>query len=704
MKDAKNVVAALATVVALVCARQARADVLVSTRGEPLVETAHVVDVEVADGIATMVVERTFENKGSSPDQVELEIVLPDGAVATGMRIKGQNEWYGGELMEAQMASVVYESLTGYGPWEMKDPAILFWSDLGTLGLWMFPVNPGTRSTVEYTLVVPVQYRDGKNAFSYPALVEQSELALPGLAVVGPKKAKVWVDGKKIGKGQRVSLGTRPWGEGTADSYEDDDQCEMDEWEEEWSPGPAFCPGDGMATVEVQAPPIDTVSARYGAFALAGGAWLVRLEIDAAKVLRLAPVKADVVFVVDGSRSFGESGIAAAVELARAYAALLPDARYEMVIFRHGAARVLGDLVEADAFDEAMKGPAGPALEPGNGSHLDEGLRLAASILAKRKGPKRIVAITDSIMRSSYSNELSDLALEAAGEGLVVHVLELVPGDGGYDATLERMDDHDLAPVPLGHGGIAALVTDGGRKDGYLEAARELVRPLRIDGFVLGNLEMDLDAPPALPGGRALRYTFIADTEPQFVKIEGLVWAERFDLIVPVDQDYSYEVVPALLFSSEIFWEVDEKAQMSAAAAAGAVSPMTSYLCVEPGVRPSIEGIDYGSGEGTLGVGSMGSIGYGYGAAGISMQAGSQPDYAAVLSGQAGAAIAHCTGSQPQDAGGSVEIEIETTWREIVDVGVRADDPALGACVEAALWGIDLDPVFEGKQRFDLAM
>ena len=47
----------------------------------------------------------------------------------------------------------------------------------------------------------------------------------------------------------------------------------------------------------------------------------------------------------------------------------------------------------------------------------------------------------------------------------------------------------------------------------------------------------------------------------------------------------------ALVFGSDLMEELDEKEMMILARHGGAVSPVTSYLAIEPGVRPSTEGI-----------------------------------------------------------------------------------------------------------------
>jgi len=131
----------------------AGADSMSVSRGQPVAETAHAVAVHVADGVATFTVQRRFYNPGNQAEQVGLEIRLPEGAAATGLRIKARQRWYTGELMEASAASERYRSLTGYGAFQVKDPALLSWMAVGTLFLQVFPVMPKTVSTVEYTLV-----------------------------------------------------------------------------------------------------------------------------------------------------------------------------------------------------------------------------------------------------------------------------------------------------------------------------------------------------------------------------------------------------------------------------------------------------------------------------------------------------------------------------------------------------------------------
>src|SRR5688572_8693199 len=146
----------------------AEADHLTATRQMPLFEVAHTVDVRIERGVATYVVQRQFKNAGKQAEEVRLQLNLPEGAAATGLRIRAASTWHAGELLDADVAAARYETLTGQGVGAPKDPALLYWQDVGTLALQVFPVLPKTTSTIEYTLVVPTRYEAGRYVLTYP--------------------------------------------------------------------------------------------------------------------------------------------------------------------------------------------------------------------------------------------------------------------------------------------------------------------------------------------------------------------------------------------------------------------------------------------------------------------------------------------------------------------------------------------------------
>jgi subtilisin-like proprotein convertase family protein len=151
------------------------ADELRATLGEPIEEVAHEVDATVQDGAVTYVVRRTFRNHGARHEEAVLSIKLPPQAAATGLRIRAEDRWYDGELMEANKASELYKELTGMGPHTPRYPALLAWRWADELSLRVFPVPPDGIATVEYTLTAPASYEQGRYKLWYPMTAAAGE-------------------------------------------------------------------------------------------------------------------------------------------------------------------------------------------------------------------------------------------------------------------------------------------------------------------------------------------------------------------------------------------------------------------------------------------------------------------------------------------------------------------------------------------------
>jgi hypothetical protein len=120
------------------------------------------------------------------------------------------------------------------------------------------------------------------------------------------------------------------------------------------------------------------------------------------------------------------------------------------------------------------------------------------------------------------------------------------------------------------------------------------------------------------------------------------------------------------------------------------VSPVTSYLAIEPGVRPSTEGLDLDE----VGIGDGGGgIGHGFGRGlGSSLQSSLPPfDPKRFLEGELGRAWTACGGA------GAAEVHFEVTRAEVVDVGdvaLSAPSEKVGTCMKEAAWGLDLPERF----------
>lgn len=797
------VVLAVSSFAAAPLAPPAAADELSSALEQPLYEASHAVDVTVRDGIAVYRVQRVFANPGKVADEARLDIDLPYGAAATGLRIRARAQWFDGELMEAEQAARLYQELTGRGIWQPKDPALLYWRWADKLALQVFPVMPGSTSTVEYTLTVPTRYSGGRVFLSYPRLGADAaaNLATPVFHVRpgwGDAMTAVKVDGRRVSRDAPIVLAapvepawlaaidhdadasyvasvieveanattkkpvaTAKVGLDIEHTYKADlravlytpagaavevfggdgggdndvrksfdvklpagtvgagtwrlvvsDHAALDAgtlagWtlklggaaEVAAADTPVFIPDapenasdGGIAMIELAPPPIREVTARLGRVVASPAHAFGRLEVDAAPELRALPKKAQVVFVVDASHSMGEDGIEAQLAVARAYLAHVPDAEVEVVLYRRKGERLFGGFVGAAALDERLKRARDAGkLAPGNGSALDEGARIAAAALAGRKGPLRVVMLTDSLLRPSWDNAPALAALRGVPAGAIVHVVDTDARGGRGEPSLERDDTHTLAPLALGHHGIlATLAAPEGAAKALVPLVLGLVRPVQIDhfevkGFDLAKGEYEAQRlPSVLREGDGVRLVVAAAGAPEAIELRGMIWGDRFRRVVRADAAFS-RAAAGWVFSEDDHDALSEAEMMKVAMMGKAVSPVTSYLAIEPGVRPSTIGLE------------RHGVGHGRGSASPRVMMGSAsrprktPDPRALLT----AAVARCVAAHKPPAGWRVRIQLDTTYDEVVDVTAPGAAQPITPCLVEAVWALRLTPDYD---------
>lgn len=639
----------------------AASDSLTGTRsGERMTERAHEIRLTIDRDGAELRVRRTVHNGGERHDQAVFLLAPPPGAVAVGLATlgiaNGQPTWFRGQLMEAEEAAAKYQELTGIGGYYPKDPALLSWRSMDRLALQVFPVAPATEKTVEYTLRMPVDYAGGRYSLMLPPL---GTAALPAEVEVHParRRDQIFVDDEPRGRGATVTLDREiVIGLGRRD--------------------PAPLEG-GLAVVS-------TGDARS----------LVRYRIETAARLSEIPRDARVVVLLDASRSLAEGQIEAEVAAARAYLSHFADprlrARADVVAFdrrarpRHGALRPVADvLADLETF----------APTPGNGSHVDDAFERARELLAAAgKGPRRIVLMTDTNMRDELTP--ARVAALARRTGALVHIATV--GEGG--GTLHRSDGHDWSAAANDTGGVlwSAAIDPGdpARNEALLE---EWARPVRLHALALRVAGLPaVDQPSvaeSLAEGEAVGDLFLTSADVRSVSLRGVLWTKPvLEVIVPSDAEA--RTWAALVFGTPLHAELTEPEMMVLAMHGRAVSPVTSYLAVEPGVRPSTEGLGWGRGFGFSGQGRrVPRVRHG-----TAMPRASLPDPETVLREHLAAALAAC-GSPSVEA----TVELETTRREIVDIDsvtARPADPVLHDCVTEQLWSVALDgEVFRDHHR-----
>jgi hypothetical protein len=235
-------------------------------------------------------------------------------------------------------------------------------------------------------------------------------------------------------------------------------------------------------------------------------------------------------------------------------------------------------------------------------------------------------------------------------------------------------------------------------RDVYLEWAR----PLRLDNAKLvadDGLPGLVALPDTLPEGFGTALLDVRGDGIDAVTVTGELWSREVrDVAVPGAAHG--RLWSALVFGSAMVGELDEAEMMVLAMRGRAVSPVTSYLAIEPGVRPSTEGLDWGlvgtgrggggTGEGTIGLGNVGLIGK-----------GGRPkiDPETFLRDELRRAATTCGIAETVD----LKLALQATRQEIVAVDdveiVGSSDGTAKTCVEDGIWAVSLPWVFSETFR-----
>ena len=656
----KSLVGMAALGAALIAPSVAAADAVGGLRSDRLWERSHKVSLRFDRGNAKLVVRRTVFNAGPRHDQATFFIDVPRGSVATGLKTLGSQhgrpKWFTGDLMEAEAAARKYRELTGIGGYYPKDPALLSWRSQSLLALQVFPCPPGEAKSIEYTLELPATYRDGAYHVSLPAMGTEDLLAT--LTVKSKnRRDRVLVDGKRVARGGRVAL-------------------------------------DRSAPIDIALVPhrLPRLSGRLSAIPFAKDRVLTRLEVAAAARISKAPRNAHVVVVLDESRSF-EDSTRAARAAASAYLSHMKGAKVRVLGFDRSVREWQQRFVSVA---QARADLQGHPVRLGNGSHVELAVAEAERLLAKapRGSARRIVVVTDARTRNALTRERLGGAVGASKA--VVHFG--VMNDG--KPSLSRNDVHPWSKVARSTGGLvwrASASTDATDARAQSAVYEEWARPLRLDHVAIYSSDLPIsglpqaaDVPTTLDEGQGHEDLFIADRGAKWFRVEGELWSKRVSHTVARSTGRD-RLWSALVFGSNVLGDLSEKEMMKLAMAGGAVSPVTSYLAIEPGVRPSTEGIDWGSGSG---------FGFGARAPRVRMGAtrvGPPPFNKQRFLEQALAPEWRRCGGKP----GEASVTLETTLAEVVDVPSAylegMPDDILKQCLINAAWALSLPVQFDGE-------
>jgi hypothetical protein len=645
----KCLAGALVAAATTMAAGDAWGDEVIGTRFE-IAERTHSALVRLDRGHATIIVTRTVENAGPKSDQALFGIDIPQGAVATrlrtaGVNARGETTWFEGELMEAEEAARKYKELTGIGGYYPKDPALLSWRTQTHLALQVFPVTARSQKTVEYTLRMPASYENGAYVLKLPALGTET-LPAKVRVVAEHEGDRIVANGVEIAPSATVSAANE-------------------------------------ILLKLEPRVVSPIDGALASFEFAAKRNLVHARIAAAPKLSQTPMGASVVVLVDTSRSV-ENVLDSELAAARAYLSQFPGANVELMTFDRKVHSPFGGALPVK---EALSRLYALVPQAANGSQVDDALARADAALARAPAgaARRILLITDLRTRESLGAER--FGVRSLSSGAILHIATLTDGA----ASLTRDDESPWATLPRKTGGLFWHATAMAQLDGPGRAVfEELVRPKRVDKLVVKGLPAEFTTEDTLDEGAGIEYLGLADAGSPSVSLEGELWSRPVKWRSAASADEAKRWA-ALVFGTTRISDLDEKEQMTLAMHGRAVSPVTSYLAIEPGVRPSTEGLEHdtiGHGDG-IGTGQ----GFGNGHGRLGGHHTTRVDRETFLKKELASALSYCK------ATGGATADVQTTLIEIVDLSVTLATPDARAqsCVVEQLWNVMLPSSFDDE-------
>jgi hypothetical protein len=643
--------------------------------GEELREIEHQIELSFARGHAELRVRRTVHNGIERHDEAQFWLSLPWGSVATGLRslgeLDGRPKWFEAELLEAEAAAARYQELTGLGGYYPKDPALLSWRGQTELALQVFPVAPGTDKTVEYTLEMPASWSEGRWHIELPSLGTE---ALPAEITLVPSEGldQLFVDGEVVARGHRLTL---------------DQDFEI-----------------ALAPTEPSPYVLSLASVDTGERALAH--WQVVL----APKISTIPSDARIVLILDLSRSLEDAELEAQRRVAISYLEHFGDPALAAEVALLGFDREVHELSQGFvSATQAMQLLTDAPLRRRNGSDVGLALGRAADLLADagKRDARRIVLLSD--FETASRLRPSVLAPTVARSKAIVH---LVAVSDTETPELWRDDAHDWSSLAAGSQGVmwsASAPTqwdDAEQRELGREVFEELARPVRIDQLAVSvaGLPEDYDCcsgyDVTLDEGEGIEELALVETSANQLSqliVNGVVWNTPLRETAKPSKAQG-DRWSAFVFGSELVWQLSEPEMMTLAMRGRAVSPVTSYLAIEPGVRPSTEGLE------TWETGGLGLIGTGGGGSGIGIGLGhARPSFnkQGWLEIELRDGWARCGGRNI-----AATVALETQTAEVLEVVVTQAnaDAKLQSCMEQVVWSVELLREFQSFESWTIKL
>ncbi|MEO8842914.1 MAG: VWA domain-containing protein [Kofleriaceae bacterium] len=449
----------------------------------------------------------------------------------------------------------------------------------------------------------------------------------------------------------------------------------------------AFDDDDRGAKIWIEMPTSEVSSQPYGERRIATIAnrldvehgHFARVEVDLAGQISQIPPDLMTVFVIDASRSLSDRELEAQAKIIESYARLAPQSQIQVVAYARKARALLPGWMVA-SYAEPRLERALATLATGNGSNVDAGLVEANAWLEHATGTRRVIVFTDELLGERVAGIQPKVLRDALPANTLVHVIAL---DGGTTSakTLLRDDGIVLGQIAIDSEGLAmrAMGDDNGQFNSL-----ELLRPLALervtlhdDGWAATPVERvtacSTDGTSDLAEGDACVLWGETTNGATTFKLEGLLWNHKVTrVITPTAQP---RTLARILTGFAVSLD-DAKAEIELAARA--VNAQWSLI----GTWGGSDG--YGD---ELATDVYGSFGCGCGGSSDTI-GGGRGTVSTERRGSLDDQITRATKACHVKA--RVEVSLELTLAEIVEVAVATDDPADRACVTEAVWATPL--------------
>ena len=388
-------------------------------------------------------------------------------------------------------------------------------------------------------------------------------------------------------------------------------------------------------------------------------------EINLAKKLSRLPKKLHLSFLVDASHSMTEQKTESVRRLMREILLLVPRAKVDMVLFdRHPHLYGKKTWRAKDLFKKLNS----LTIQGHNGSNLDEALSFTETRSKPQKGlTHETIILTDGRFRPSWNTQnVVDSLVKKKKAPLHVIVFD------SSEPDMIRDDGSPLFPLAKKRGGVALYAGDlaAYRTSKLKEKALYLLRPTSIE-----NASVNKEKIEDLVEGSGIRSTTSNPSSPDFYSFYGELWSTPIRRKSYANTTQS-KALAAFVFSLDMYSELTDKEQLKLAMYANVVSPVTSFLAVEPGLRPSTIGFE----RSEFGAGGMGMAGMGRGGGGYVR---TRPEIEDYLS----AAIDSCRPLMTSEQ----TILLDTTSQEIVGIRPQThQNKKATTCLVEAFWNTNL--------------